>query len=125
MNQEHPKILLFEDNDSVSMLIKKIAEKFGYTMQTYPSGYQALEKTISYKPNIVLMDIWMEGVNGIDAMREIKGSMPEMPIVGITGATSAGTRDELLEKGFDEVLLKPFHIKDLIEVLEKWIIKSP
>tara|TARA_R100000908_G_scaffold64032_1_gene46616 strand:- start:30979 stop:32169 length:1191 start_codon:yes stop_codon:yes gene_type:complete len=88
------------------------------------NGEEALEHYNSQNPDVVLMDISMPVMNGVEAMEKIRmlnNSGKEIPIIAITAGGHGGTRSELLEKGFSEYIQKPFKEKELFEKLSMFL----
>lgn len=114
------KILLFEDNQSVTDLLYDYLTRYGHDVKFSHSGINALQKYEDFNPEIVLMDIQMEGVNGIRAMKNIKASYPNAVVIALSGSFLLEDKEKLYEEGFNDTLQKPFDIEKLIEVLDKW-----
>jgi CheY-like chemotaxis protein len=114
------KILLFEDSPSVAQLIEEIGKKFNYNIQSFASALKAQEKYRDVEPDLVLMDIRMTGIDGVEAMTRIKALDPDAVVIGMTGISEKEEKKNLLNKGFDDFLSKPFVVDEFIEVLEKW-----
>ena len=88
------------------------------------NGKEAVEKYKELKPDLVTMDLVMEVMDGIQAIREIKKYDPNALIVAITALGTQDQKSAALDAGAEEYLWKPFSIKNLFDVLEKVIRKS-
>ena len=86
------------------------------------NGKEAVEKYKELKPDLVTMDLVMEEMDGIQAIREIKKYDPNALILVITALGTPEQRNEALEAGADEYLWKPFTVKNLSDMLTKLLI---
>ena len=107
-------VLVVEDFDDVRDAMKILVELQGYEVVTASDGREAVEKARQYHPDLILMDIAMPLVDGIEATRQIKSdsSVAGIPIVAVT-SFSRQYHDEALEAGCSCVLEKPDVMSDL------------
>ena len=75
------KILLVDDEESIHLLYREEFEEDGYEVHSALSGEEALEKLGIVKPDLVILDINMPGMNGIDVLRRMKELQPNMPVI--------------------------------------------
>ncbi len=75
------KILLVDDEDSIHLIYREELEEEGYEVHSALSGEEALEKLKIISPDLVILDINMPGMNGIDVLRQMKESKPELPVI--------------------------------------------
>lgn len=75
------KILLVDDEDSIHLIYREEFEEEGYEVHSALSGEEALEKLKIISPDLVILDINMPGMNGIDVLRKMKESNPNMPVI--------------------------------------------
>jgi PAS domain S-box-containing protein len=116
-----PLILLAEDQeDNISSISSYLRAK-GYPLILAKNGREAIDLTRSKHPDLILMDIQMPGVDGIEATQEIRRdpALAQTPIVALTALAMVGDRERCLAAGASEYLSKPFKMKDLILVMEK------
>ncbi len=78
---KNPKILVVDDEENIRLLFKEELEEEGYEVATAVSGYDALEKLKESRFDLVVMDIKMPGIDGIQTMNEIKNSNKEQPVI--------------------------------------------
>ncbi len=121
------RILLAEDNPVNQKVAVKILEKLGYRADVVVDGFKALEALETRSYDLVLMDVQMPGMDGLEATRRIRASEskvvdPRVPIVALTAHAMAGDRQECLNAGMDEYLSKPIKPAELAEVLAKWAV---
>jgi two-component system, OmpR family, response regulator MprA len=117
-------VLVADDNDVAQRLCKRVLEKAGYTVLIAADGLQAVEVALSRRPAMILMDVAMPGIDGIEAMRRIKTEIPNQPIVIASAHSMASDRERFLAAGADDILSKPFRLADLVAIVAKLTAKS-
>jgi CheY-like chemotaxis protein len=116
-------VLVADDNDVAQRLCKRVLEKEGYTVLLAADGLEAVEIALSQHPAMILMDVAMPGIDGIEAMRRIKTAVPGQPIVIASAHSMASDRERFLAAGADDVLSKPFRLADLVAIVAKLTAK--
>lgn len=111
-------VLVADDNDVAQRLCKRVLEKAGYGVLIAADGLQAVDIAVRQRPSMILMDVAMPGIDGLEAMRRIKAEIPAMPIVIASAHSMASDHQRFLEAGADNVLSKPFRLADLIAIVE-------
>ena len=114
------RILVAEDNDSNYMLMTYILKKY-YTYFRARNGQEAVELAVSEKPDLVLMDIKMPVMDGLEATRNIKAQCPDLPIIALTANAFDSDRQLALEAGCDNFLPKPVNAELCIKTIQKYI----
>jgi CheY-like chemotaxis protein len=112
-------VLVADDNDVAQRLCRRVLEKAGYAVLIAADGLQAVDVAFNQHPSMILMDVAMPGIDGLEAMRRIKAEMPKMPIVIASAHSMASDRERFLAAGADNVLSKPFRLADLIAIVER------
>ncbi|MDQ6877746.1 MAG: response regulator [Candidatus Dormibacteraeota bacterium] len=112
-------VLVADDNDVAQRLCRRVLEKAGYTVLIAGDGLQAVEVALSQRPAMILMDVAMPGIDGIEAMRRIKAQIPNQPIVIASAHSMASDRERFLAAGADDILSKPFRLADLVAIVAK------
>ena len=111
-------VLVADDNEVAQRLCKRVLEKAGYSVLIAADGLQAVDIALSQRPTMILMDVAMPGIDGLEAMRRIKADVPSMPIVIASAHSMSSDRERFLAAGADDVLSKPFRLTDLIAIVE-------
>lgn len=113
-------IVLAEDNEDNIELIRDYLAFKGYQVVVAYDGMQAIQHTRAIKPALVLMDIHMPVMDGLDAMRHLRADpeVAHIPIIALTALAMAGDSERCLEAGADEYVTKPVKLKRLLEVIE-------
>ena len=117
-------VLVADDNDVAQRLCRRVLEKAGYSVLIAADGLQAVEVALSKRPNMILMDVAMPGIDGIEAMRRIKAEIPGQPIVIASAHSMASDRERFLAAGADDILSKPFRLADLVAIVAKLTARS-
>ncbi len=112
-------VLVADDNDVAQRLCRRVLEKAGYNVLIAVDGLEAVEVALSQHPDMILMDVAMPGIDGIEAMRRIKAAIPDQPIVIASAHSMASDRERFLAAGADDILSKPFRLADLVAVVAR------
>lgn len=118
--QNAPLILVAEDEDSNFELVKIVLSK-RYRLVRAKNGIEAVTLSDENRPNLILMDIRMPDMNGLDATRIIKEVNHDVPIVALSAYAFDENIREAKNAGCDDFLAKPFRVEDLIETVSKYI----
>jgi two-component system cell cycle response regulator DivK len=116
-NQAQTTVLVADDNDVAQRLCRRVLEKAGYKVLIAVDGLQAVEMAMSQRPAMILMDVAMPGIDGIEAMKRIKAAIPNQPIVIASAHSMASDRERFLAAGADDILSKPFRLADLVAIV--------
>ena len=114
------RILVAEDNATNQHVALAQLRKLGYEALAVNNGAEAVEKVQGGGYDLVLMDCQMPVMDGIEATHLIRQSTG-IPIVAMTAHAMPGDRDRFLSEGMDDYLAKPVELKQLVEVLAKWV----
>ncbi len=117
-----PLILVAEDEDSNYELVKIVLAK-RYRLLRAVNGIEAVTYCEDEHPDLILMDIRMPDMNGLDATRIIKEVNPDIPVVALSAYAFEENIREAMAAGCDEFMAKPFRVEDLIDTVEKHIKK--
>ncbi|MES2573649.1 MAG: PAS domain S-box protein [Bacteroidota bacterium] len=119
------KVLIVEDNKINMLLVKKLVNSVISNCTVYQAndGNEAIEKCISEKPDIILMDIQMPNKNGYEAVEEIRKlkNSKIVPIIALTAGIMSGDKEKCLKSGMNDYLPKPIIQIDLEHILNKWL----
>jgi DNA-binding NtrC family response regulator len=115
------KILIVDDELIMRESLAGWLQRDGHTIQTAPSGEEALEKLKETHFDIMLVDIKMEGISGLEVLQQVKESDPDVAVVMITAYGSIPTAIEAMKNGAYDYMLKPFDPNELGVLIEKII----
>ena len=107
------KILVIEDEPDIADFIKRGLLLKGFEVELAHTGYQGLEVSLDKKPDLVILDLMLPDIDGIDVCRELRAS-EDMGIVILTARGQVGERIRGLEAGADDYLAKPFAFDELL-----------
>jgi CheY-like chemotaxis protein/HPt (histidine-containing phosphotransfer) domain-containing protein len=116
-------ILVAEDNDINQKLISRLLKKFGYAPTIVADGRQAVDAALQGGFDIILMDVNMPTLDGLEATREILRRMPpaEAPtVIALTAGVLKEDQDRCAEAGMSDFLTKPLHFEELRATLQRW-----
>ncbi|MFZ4814263.1 MAG: response regulator [Phototrophicaceae bacterium] len=115
------RILYVEDNPANLSLVHRVAKLGGHEVVNRSSGETALRDFSGIKPDLVLMDIQLEGkMSGLDVVRVLRQQGYNVPIVAVTAYAMKGDKEKALEAGCDEYLPKPLPIQELVALIERY-----
>jgi CheY-like chemotaxis protein len=115
-------ILIAEDEESNYMLLKTVAERAGFSTLHAIHGAEAVELCHQYPEiGLILMDIKMPVMNGLEATKQIKAFRPDLPIIALTAHAQTGDRHKMLDAGCDEYMAKPVKLEALNALIKKMI----
>ncbi len=117
------RILVIEDNETNMYLISFILRENGHEVIEARSGEEGVKLTIKEKPNLILMDIQLPGIDGLEATRRIRESKAdsEVPIIALTSYTMTGDREKSLAAGCTGYIEKPINPDTFMDEIEKYL----
>jgi signal transduction histidine kinase/CheY-like chemotaxis protein len=117
-------VLLAEDTPENQQLIQLQLNKSGVDVQLADNGREAVDAALDHEFDLILMDMQMPELNGIDAIRMLRHAGYGGPIVALTANTSQSDREECLEAGADDFLVKPIEFEKFFGVLDYYLAQS-
>ncbi len=123
--QQYPlRILIGEDDAMNQQLAIKILGKLGYKPDVAPNGQEVLEIVSHDNYDLILMDVQMPVMDGLEATRMIRLCLSVQPIIiAMTANSMQGDREECLRAGMDDYISKPVNIIELVNIIEKWALE--
>lgn len=111
------KILLVDDEDGIQMLYREELEESGYEVVSAFTGEEGIEKVKSESPDLVILDIQMPGMNGIETLRQMKMDNPNLPVILSSAYTEY--KQDLGAWASDAYIVKSSNINDLKDAVKK------
>lgn len=111
------KILLVDDEESIHLLYREELEEVGYEVHSALSGNEALNTLEIIKPDLVILDINMPGINGIDTLRSMKEKYPTMPVILSTAYNEY--KQDLASWASDDYIVKSADMTELLDAVKK------
>ena len=113
MMDSHEKILVVDDEKHVRVLFERILAKEGYEVECAASGSEAIDKLAKNSFDLVVTDLKMNGIDGLDLIRKGKRTNQAIPFILISGYGTAQTAVSAAQEGADVYLMKPIDMTDL------------
>jgi two-component system, cell cycle response regulator DivK len=115
------QVLVVEDNEKNMKLFRDVLRATGYTTLGATTGEDAVELAQSHEPALVLMDVQLPGIDGLEALRRLRQDelTASIPVLAVTAQAMSGDRERFLEAGFDGYLSKPIDVAELIQVVQE------
>ncbi len=115
------QVLIAEDNEMNVLTIKDYLIKQGFHLTIVANGAEALRLAREIRPDIILMDVQMPVMDGIEATRKIRcdRELSKTPVIMLTALAMAGDRERCLDAGADEYVAKPFSLRGLVETMHR------
>lgn len=121
-----PKILMVDDELDACEVISYFLGRRGYDVITTNSAEEALSKLSTEKPELILLDILMPGMDGIECLRKIREINKEVPVIMVTCITNIDTAKQAMELGATDYLTKPLGYNALETAISTYLFfKSP
>lgn len=115
------RILIAEDSSVIQNLTRKILSQQNYQIETVKNGKEVLERLAKGSFDLVLMDIHMPLMDGMECAREIRKSNKEMPILAITGNANNYSMDDFKAAGINDFLPKPLNYDQVVGMVKKYV----
>jgi two-component system, cell cycle response regulator DivK len=115
------QILVVEDNERNMKLVRELLEATGYRALEATTGSQALELARERRPDLVLMDIRLPDIDGVEALSQLRADerTASIPVLAVTAQAMQGDRERFLAAGFDGYLSKPIDVGQLLEAVSR------
>ena len=117
--------MIVEDYADTRTMMKVLLQWRGYEVIEAADGYEAIEKTLQYHPDLILMDLALPVMDGATATKLIRGieGFEKVSIVALTGFGNTSF-EKAIEAGFDDVLVKPLHFENLEPLLAHYLSEN-
>ncbi|UZQ56072.1 PAS domain S-box protein [Trichothermofontia sichuanensis B231] len=119
-----PLILLAEDNEANIMTISAYLKAKGYQLMVARDGQAAIAQAQAQRPDLILMDIQMPGMDGLMAIQQLRRDpqFAQLPIIALTALAMPGDRERCLAAGADEYLTKPVKLRQLVDLIQRLLV---
>jgi DNA-binding NtrC family response regulator len=112
------RILVVDDEAVIRESLRRVLAAEGYTVETFSSGPPAVERMLENFFDLVITDLKMPGMSGIDVLKQVKALQPEVPIIMITGYSTVDTAVEAMKNGAVDYVAKPFTPEEILKKVE-------
>ena len=113
--------LIVEDNDLNMMLFNDLLELRGYETLKASDGLEALRLAQLHRPDVIVMDIQLPGMSGLEITERLKADaeLRDIPVIAVTALAMRGDKEMIRQAGCEDYLAKPFSIADFMQVVER------
>jgi signal transduction histidine kinase/DNA-binding response OmpR family regulator len=120
MDSKNKRILITDDNETTQQMLAEYLRQQGYEVLLANSGYEAFEIAQSTRPDLILMDIQMPGIDGLETTRRLRAipEFAETPIIALTALVMPGDQERCIQAGMDYYLSKPIRLQALNAILQ-------
>lgn len=114
-------ILIVEDNDKNMKLVRDILQAKGYATLEAVNGEEGVRLARERRPALVLMDIQLPGISGVEALRQLRedATTASIPVIALTASVMAFQRREIDEAGFDDYVPKPISLQRFLDAVRR------
>ncbi len=121
--REGARVLIAEDDPNSRWVLCSLMRRLGYDCQTACDGVEALELAESFRPSLILMDLMMPRLDGLEATRRLKADARtrEIPVVALTGNVTAASETAARGAGCDDFVPKPIVLSVLLDRLQPFL----
>jgi two-component system cell cycle response regulator DivK len=119
-------ILIVEDNEKNMKLVRDVLQAKGHATIEAGTGEDGIRLATERKPDLILMDIQLPGINGIEALRVLRANpaTATIPAVAVTASVMQQDRKQITEAGFDGYLGKPLNLKEFLDTVRAMLEKG-
>jgi two-component system cell cycle response regulator DivK len=119
-------ILIVEDNEKNMTLVRDVLQAKGYATVEAVTGEDGVRLAAERKPDLILMDIQLPGISGIEALRRLRANAETaaIPAVAVTASVMQQDRNQITEAGFDGYIGKPINLREFLETVRSMLEKK-
>jgi two-component system, cell cycle response regulator DivK len=116
-------ILVVEDNERNLKLLRDVLEHEGYDVRAARTAEEGISLAVNQPPNLVLMDLQLPGIDGMEALRRLRESplTADIPVVAVTAQAMKHDRERALEAGFDGYVEKPISVRSFTDQVRRFL----
>src|SRR6478672_13541055 len=124
MHGRDPRVLVVEDDEEIAQVLQRSLRLEVYEVRLAADGEAALQAAGAFNPDLVVLDLGLPGLDGIDVARRLRGA-DDVPILMLTARDAVESRVEGLDAGADDYLVKPFERQELLARLRALLRRRP
>ncbi len=120
-------ILIVEDNEKNLKLVRDVLQVKGYATLEAGTAEDGIRIATERVPDLILMDIQLPGMNGIEALKVLRGNpaTAAIPVIAVTASVMQQDRNQITEAGFDAYIGKPLNLKEFLEAVKTMLERRP
>lgn len=121
LRKHTPLILIIDDSDLTRMSLTRLFDEYDCKTESCEDGLYGIQKAISHKPDIIILDILMPNLDGIKTLqiKKVIDDLKNIPVIILSGNVNKSNMLAAMENGADKVIIKPFNIDDLINAVNE------
>jgi DNA-binding response OmpR family regulator len=119
------RVLVVEDDQEIAQVLQRSLRMEGYDVKLTDDGAQALDDTQAFLPDLIVLDLGLPGMDGIEVARQLRRDEDDTPILILTARDALDSRVEGLDVGADDYLVKPFERQELLARLRALLRRRP
>ncbi len=119
-------ILIVEDNDKNMKLVREILQHQGYATLEATSGAEGVRLAVEQRPDLILMDIQLPDIDGIEVLRQIRDqrALDATPVLAVSASVMPDEQQKVLSSGFDAFIIKPIALKQFRETVQQFLTQG-
>jgi FixJ family two-component response regulator len=117
MKDIQPLVLVVDDEVCIRRSLARLFRALGLELQGYASAHEFLARERLDRPACLVLDLYLREMNGLELLRRLAETEPDLPVVVVTGHTGEDLREQTLAAGAAAFLTKPFEAEDLLEAI--------
>jgi DNA-binding response OmpR family regulator len=125
VHAEPPTVLVVDDDRAIRIALERALRLEGFDVDTAAGGERALELIGERRPSVVLLDVMMPDLSGVEVARRLRGDGVEVPICMLSARDEVADRVAGLEAGADDYIIKPFALEEVVARLHALLRRSP
>jgi two-component system response regulator MprA len=118
------RILVVEDEARIASLISRVLRQEGYQVEVAPNGETALDKAIGNPPDLIVLDVMLPDIDGLEVCRQLRFAGADEPVLMLTAKDAVSDRVAGLDAGADDYLVKPFAFEELLARIRALLRRS-
>ncbi|MEI6447994.1 MAG: response regulator transcription factor [Actinomycetes bacterium] len=119
------RVLVVEDDEEIAAVLARMLRSEGLEAKVSPDGASALNDASTFKPDAILLDLGLPGIDGVEVIRRLRASGESAPIIAVTARDASESRVEGLDAGADDYVVKPFDRAELLARIRAVLRRSP
>ena len=120
-----PRVLVVEDDDAIAQVLQRSLRMEGYDVRVAGDGVAALDQAHAFLPDLVILDLGLPRMDGIEVAKTLRRAEDEVPILVLTARDALESRVEGLDSGADDYLVKPFERQELLARMRALLRRRP
>ena len=122
--QRHARVWVVDDDSSIRWVLERALSQAGIDNESFADGDQMLERMVSEQPDVIISDIRMPGIDGLDLLTRINTEHPELPVIITTAHSDLDSAVASYQRGAFEYLPKPFDIDEVVAITERALAQA-